>query len=132
MKTCLTRVAAAAAIGTLALSPQVALADSDNAAVVIHDNKCTGFIPTAEGGLPIYNGRWDMTQLISAPGHVQKIANKNMQMSVCTFDVPEEVAPGEVRQAENFACRMWTGETATESVMHVSPGGKATMICRKR
>lgn len=128
MKTCLNRIAAAAIVGALAIPAAPALAASENAAVVINNETCTGFLPTADGKAPTALDQYFTESTHKAHRLNSKGGGKS---TLCSFDVPDELTPSSVRKAEGFACYAFDKEQITyESQMIVTPGGRGFLICR--
>lgn len=96
-------------------------AQSENAAVVIDDSGCGGFVPTADGGIGA---------LIFTPdgAHAVRTSSGN-QILTCQFDIPEGSEPATATMASGFLCGTYFGLT-TDTKMVASPGGKATLICK--
>lgn len=121
-KTCFNASVAASSLLAMAVLPATpAFADSDNAAAVIRDEGCTGFIPTADG-LP-------GPLITTTKGHHRVVTSSGVAMLSCHFDIPRSEAPPRPRTAQGFKCRVdgvWTNKTT----MLVSPGGRGLLVCK--
>jgi len=128
MKTCLSRVAAVAAIGALTLASQPAIADSgeDNGAIVIKDDHCVAAVPTESGDIisaNIFEDTSARTQRVQTPS--------GNTVLMCHFSAPESLKPSSRRSASGFTCRdRASGQVAYSSELMVAPSGRGLMICR--
>lgn len=114
-------VAASSLLALAILPANPAFADSDNAAAVIRDEGCTGFIPTADGGVgPL---------ITTVKGHHRVVTSSGVAILSCHFDIPRSEAPPRPRTAQEFNCRVdgvWTRKTT----MLVTPGGRGLLVCK--
>lgn len=108
---------AAATLATFAPTP--AFAGSSNAAVITREGGCTGFVPTASGGIG--------AALISDALQVQ--TKSGIVTMTCHFDIPEGFEPARTTRAVGIACGTFAGFT-TDARMTASPGGRALLVCR--
>jgi len=100
--------------------PSQLSAKSEQAATIIKDGGCIGFIPTASG---------TMGTLIVTADEARVVGTKEGVVSlVCHFDIPAGLEPVVATRAEGFLCGTFFGLT-TESKMVATPGGRATLIC---
>lgn len=121
MKKTLIAAGSAALAGALALAAVPGTAQSDNAAFVINQSSCGGTIGTPEGPVTVSTD----------DGAIQVATSSGNAMFVCNLDV---IAGPELKKAlkvEGFGCFTPNGP-ATESRMVITPGGKATAVCRRR
>ena len=98
-----------------------AIAQSDNAAVVIDEAGCNGFVPTADGGFGSFIATTDGAHAV--------LTSSGVQILTCQFDIPEGLEPATATLASGFGCFTYFGGT-TDTKMIASPGGKATLICK--
>jgi len=126
----LSRAAAVAAIGTLALVVQPVMAKpaadkSNGAQVSINDHTCTGAVPS-EDGLIVAEGIFT-----GAEHKVQKVKTGSGNMFLmCKFDVPASLVPDSRRSAKGFGCVVDDGVRTTDTQMLVSPGGRGMLLCQ--
>ena len=91
-------------------------------ATVSKDGICGGFVPTASGGIGAFIFTTDSVA----------ISKGNGSSSVsCHFDIPGPLIPTNTTRARNFICNTYLG-SSTDSRMHASSGGNATLTCRVR
>ena len=113
----------AIALSLVAMSLPIAgpaFAQSDNAAVVISEGSCGGFVPTPTGGF----GPFMIGSLHSV------VTRSGVTSLVCKFDIPAAITPTDrARRAEGFDCLTFLGLT-TDSKMVATPGGQATLTCK--
>ncbi|MEZ5692813.1 MAG: hypothetical protein R3D99_02990 [Altererythrobacter sp.] len=112
---------AAAIAATLAFAGTPGTAQSDNAAFVVNQSSCSGTVNTPEGPITV----------ATSDGAIQVLTSSGNAMFVCNLDV---VAGPELKKAiklEGFGC-FTPGGPATESRLVITPGGKATAVCRRR
>lgn len=98
-----------------------AFAQSENAATIIKDGCCFGFVPTDTGGFGAF--------IFSPDGAHAVLTSSGNQSLVCQFDIPEGLAPAKATQAEGFFCGTYFGLT-NDTKMVATPGGRATLTCR--
>ena len=120
IKTLGTGLGLAAAAG-LAMVALPAGAASDNAAFVLNQSTCGGTVNTPEG--PITVGTSD--------GAIQIATSSGNAMFVCNLDVISGPELKKAIKVEGFGCFTPKGP-ATSSRIVVTPGGKATVVCRRR
>ena len=106
---------------TLSTVPRAAMAQSGGATVT-KDLGCGGFVPTASGGVGAI--------IFTTEGSVVIKGNGSTSLS-CHFDIPPGLEPKTTTRAGGFLCNTWLGST-TDSRMHASSGGNATLSCRIR
>lgn len=98
-------------------------AQSDNAAQIVKDSGCFGFVPTEDGGFGAF---------IFTPDGAHAVATKSGNVTlICQFDIPEGLEPATATHAEGFGCGTYFGST-NDTKMVASPGGKATLICKTK
>lgn len=97
-----------------------AFAQSANAASIIKDVGCTGFVPTADGSFGSLLFSTDMMAVSTSSG---------VSTLTCKFDIPAGSEPARATRASGFGCGTFLGGT-TDSRMTASPGGNATITCR--
>lgn len=105
---------------TMALPGQVS-AQAEQAATIIKDGGCFGFVPTASGGFGAF--------LFTPDGAHAVETSAGTQSLVCHFDIPAGLEPATATRAEGFGCGTYFGFT-TESKMVATPGGRATLTCK--
>lgn len=104
--------------GLTAIPVTPALADSDNAATVIHEGGCT--LLAADSGLP--------NTLFTEDSHAV-VTNDGNTVLTCRFDIPEGDEPGSAIVNEGFLCGTYAGAT-NDSRSVATPGGRAILVCR--
>ena len=110
----------AALVGLIPATP--ALADpNENAATIIQDGGCNGFVPTAEGGTGPFIG--------TADGAHAVLTSSGVQVLTCQFDIPDGLEPATATRASGFLCGTYFG-TTNDTKMVASPGGQATLVCK--
>lgn len=110
---------AAFAAATIPAAP--AMAQSANAAQIIKDGGCGGFVPTADGGFSAFIFTPDGAHAVKTSAGTQSL--------ICQFDIPAGLEPASSTHAEGFGCGTYFGYT-TDSKMIATPGGRATLICK--
>lgn len=105
----------------LSLPGQPAVAQTTNATIT-QALGCTGFIPTADGGIGELITTFDTVVVVKSGG--------STSLS-CHFDIPAAIDPKITARVYGFACYTWLGLT-NDSRMQVSSGGKGTLSCRIR
>ena len=105
----------------LSVSHQPALAQT-NGATVSKDLGCAGFVPTVTGGVGAI--------IYTSESHVIVKGSGSTSLS-CHFDIPAPLVPATTTRARGFPCNTFLGST-TDSRMHASSGGNATLTCRIR
>lgn len=91
-------------------------------ATISKDLGCTGFIPTADGGIG---------ELITTFATVVVVKGNGSTSLSCHFDIPAAIDPKITARVSGFACYTWLGLTY-DSRMQVSSGGSGTLSCRIR
>jgi len=107
--------------GAALVSATPAFAASENAAEITMNKSCTGFVPTADGGIGPLIGTVD--------GHHRVITSSGNKILSCQFDIPDELVPDTTRSATGFGCGV-NGSTTTDSRMLATPGGRAILVCK--
>lgn len=102
-----------------------ALAKSDNAAAVIKDQNCTGFVPTDDGQV-------DASNLLTSRKLRRYVQTRSgVTTLICQFKIPDNQVPSRIRQARGFLCQP-NGQSTEDSQMVATPGGHAVLICKVR
>ena len=104
---------------TVATAPP-AIAQSANAATIVKDGPCGGFVPTSTGGFGPFIGTTDLMSVVTSSG---------VTSLICHFDIPAGLEPASATRASGFGCGTFLGGT-TDSKMVASPGGNATLTCK--
>lgn len=99
---------------TVATTPP-AFAQSANAASVVKDVGCSGFVPGGGG-------------LFTTESH-SVVTSSGVTSLICNFDIPAGSEPLTATRAVGFGCGTFLGFT-TDSKMVASPGGNATLTCK--
>ena len=96
-------------------------AKSENAAEIVKDGACFGFVPDGNGGA---------TTGLFAPEGAHAVTNSSGNTTlVCQFDIPEGFEPAKAVKATGFLCGTYFGITEDSWVL-ATPGGKATLVCK--
>ena len=122
MKKIVSAIAGATLLAGSLAAPTVPLAaKSDNAAEIVKDGGCFGFVPDGNGGAT--------TGLFNPEGaHAVSTKSGNVTL-VCQFDIPEGFEPAKAVKATGFLCGTYFGLT-NDSWVLATPGGKATLVCK--
>lgn len=119
MKKYIALIGMSALVSILPASPT--LAQNANAAVVIDDSGCVGFVPTDTGGFGPF--------IFTPDGAHAVLTSSGVQILTCHFDVPDWAVPASATRASGFLCGTYFG-TTNDTKMVASAGGRATLVCK--
>ena len=115
----LSAIALGMVVASLPVMP--AAAQSANAAWILKDFGCGGFVPTATGGFG--------SGLFTIEGTHSVVNSAGNTSLVCQFDIPAGLEPATATKASGFGCGTFLGFT-TDTKMVATPGGEATLTCK--
>lgn len=115
----------------LVMAAGVALPTSAQAAggaTITKDFGCSGFIPTASGGMG--------TSISTTESASSVVSGSGSTTLTCHFDIPAGLEPPKTTRASGFNCFVYNSSgglvLTTDSRMQANSGGNATLSCRIR
>ena len=99
-------------------------AQAAGGATITKDFGCSGFVPTASGGIG--------TTLFTTEAASSVVSGSGSTTLTCHFDIPAGAEPAKTTRASGFVCYTYLLEATYDSRMQASPGGNATLSCRVR